>query len=337
MLSVIIIGGSVAAVAGVSLVVLTIRKLVSRKWGYFKSSVRLDGQVVILTGGNTGLGLEVAKDLAGRGATLILACRNWERTRPVLAQLRKEHNNNDVQFIKLDLGSLQSVVQFSEEFHEKYNRLDTLICNAGVWVAMDKEMKTSDNFEVHAGTNHLGHFYLTNLLLDRLQSTVGSRVVVVSSMLQGRGQVDLDKYDHFHQGRRLQAGQQEQGFAPTGYCDSKLMNVLFTRTLASRVGEAGPICVSVCPGWCRTELARHVHFPFYKKVMFLPIAVMFMRSAARGAHNILHAALEDTSKLTQGGFYRECVVSKQSAERLDQLQASTGPALWKISEQLCGM
>jgi len=334
MISVIVVGGVAAGVAGISVVLLTIRKLVSRKWGYFRSDVRLDGKVVILTGGNTGLGLEVAKDLAGRGATLVLACRNWERTRPVIADLRKKYNNNDIQFIKLDLGSLESVGEFANEFLAKYSRLDTLICNAGVWVEMDREMKTPDGLEIHAGTNHLGHFHLTNLLLDRLKATAGSRVVVVSSMLMARSKLDFDVYDHFHTGRRLEV-KTKRDFAPTGYCDSKMMNAVFARSLATRLGGSSPVCVSVCPGWCYTELARHVNIPMYKRLLFLPIVVMFMRSAWRGAHNILHAALEQPDRLTTGGFYRECRLHVEADKQLNEVVERAGETLWSTSERLC--
>jgi len=307
---------------------ILIRSLVSRKWGYYSSNKKLNGQVIILTGGNVGLGAEVAKDLAARGATLVLACRSWERTRLMLDDLRKASNNNDVHFIKLDLADLQSINEFVKEFAAKYTRLDSLICNAGVWVPMEQGRKTQQGFEIHAGVNHLGHYYLTKSLLELLKSTANSRVVVVSSGLSKQGKFDMEAYDHFGTGRTLEPG--AKGFAPTGYCDSKLMNALFTKTLAV---ESGVSSMCVCPGWCYTQLARYVNIPFYKKILFLPVCFLFMRSAARGAHNILHAALEDNNNLTSGGFYRECKLSSEDMTRLHEMSDSAAQ-LWRVSDQL---
>jgi NAD(P)-dependent dehydrogenase (short-subunit alcohol dehydrogenase family) len=321
-----IVGGTIF---GSTLTIFLLRQYVSRKWGYFKSNKSLKGQVIIVTGGNVGLGAEVVKDLAFRGATIIIASRSWENTRLFLGEVRQLTGNNDIHFIKLDLGDLASVKEFAEEFNQKYQRLDTLVCNAGLWVPMDKKQKTSDGFEIHAGVNHLGHFHLTNLLLPVLQKTLNSRVVVVSSSLMRQGKFDPEKYDHFHEGRSLEDGA-KRGFAPTGYCDSKLMNALFTKQLAART-EGRMTSVCVCPGWCYTSLARSVSIPLYKKVLFLPIVMLFMRSAARGAHNIIHAAVEDADNLVNGGFYRECKVSMEDDTRLEGLTDS-GKLLWELSE-----
>jgi len=323
--------GTIAVVGGGLAAVLSLlRWKVSRKWGYYTSTRKLNGQVVVITGGNVGLGYETAKDLATRGATIILACRNWDATSGPMITLRRATGNNDIHFIKLDLSSLKSIQEFSEQFTEKYDRLDTLVLNAGVWVPMEKKMKTADGFEIHAGVNHLGHFYLTNLLLNHLKKTELSRVVVVSSSLMRSGRLDFETMDQFKEGRPTPA---KGGFAPTGYCDSKLMNALFTKELAARTGLPTMCC---CPGFCYTQLSRNVSMPTYKKILFLPIMVMFMRSAARGAHNIIHGAVEPLNNLTSAGFYRECVVSTEDETRLNSMQEEMAK-LWTRSEQLCGI
>lgn len=319
-----VVGGALAAA------LCLIRWKVSRKWGYFTSTRKLNGQVIIITGANVGLGLETARDLAARGATIVLACRNWDATSGVMTQLRKSSGNHDIQFIKLDLSSLKSIREFSEDFLEKYSRLDTLILNAGVWVPMEKKIKTADGFEIHAGVNHLGHFYLTNLLLDLLKKTEGSRVVTVSSSLMRSGRLEFDTCDQFHQGR---PAEKKGGFAPTGYCDSKLMNALFTKELAGRTGLTAVCC---CPGFCYTQLSRNVNMPTYKKILFLPIMFLFMRSAARGAHNTIHAAVETTDKLTNGGFYRECCLSDVDETRLNNM-VEERKQLWDKSKELCNL
>jgi len=319
---------------GVALAMFLMRRRVAKKWGLFKSDKKLNGQVVIVTGANTGLGAETARDLALRGATLILACRSWDRTRPLLAQLRKETGNQDVHFSHLDLASLASVKEFAQDFLQNYDRLDTLVCNAGVWVPPPDDRKTVDGFEIHAGVNHLGHFYLTHLLQDMLQKTAGSRVVVVSSSLMRQGRFDPEQYDHFKAGRQPDPDKKKSGFSPPiGYCDSKLMNALFVKKLAERTGPQ-LTSVACCPGFCKTELGRFVQISFIKKILFLPIMVLIMRSAKRGAHNIIHGAVEDTDKLVNGGFYRECKLSVEDQDRLNGMEEAC-TKLWQISEQLC--
>jgi len=310
---------------GTTLALFLIRKYMSRKWGSFTSDLRLDGKVIIITGGNTGLGAETAKVMAAKGATIVLACRNWDRTKDFLAQLRKSSGNNDVHFMKLDLASLQSVRDFVQEFQDKYNRLDILVCNAGVWMPMEKKLKTQDGFEIHVGTNHLGHFLLTNLLLDLLKMTANSRTVVVSSSLMRTGRFDPADFDNFHEGR---IPEKKSGFAPTGYCDSKLMNGLFTRKLAEIVPSMKSVCV--CPGFCATELGRHVQMPWYKKMFFPLVGLLFMRSAFRGAQNITFGALKESENLVNGGFYRDCELSDDYMKRLDKFDKDE---LWKLSAQ----
>jgi len=304
---------------------------VSAKWAVCNIVRSLHGQVIVITGANTGLGAEAALDLAKRGATLVLACRSFERTRPAVKQIREESGNNDVHYMHLDLASLQSVREFAGEVRAKYPAIHTLVCNAGVWVPMDKQAKTEDGFEVHAGVNHLGHFLLTSLLLDRLEESAPSRVVVMSSGLMNSGQLDLTAHDHWKTGR--QTDPSKRSHAPSGYCDSKLMNALFTRELASRVAGKGVGAVCVCPGWCYTDLARHTGLNVWKKILFAPIAFMFMRSARQGAANINWAVVEEEDKLVPGGFYRDKKVTEAEAGKLAGL-AEMQARLWKESEQL---
>ena len=119
---------------------------------------------------------------------------------------------------------------------------------------MELRARTSDGLEAHAGINHLGHFLLTNLLLDRMLESAPSRVVVVSSAFCSQGTLDLDRYDHFREGRQPEPDY--KSIAPTGYCDSKLMNVLFNKELARRVSGRGVMAVCLCPGFCSTQLNR---------------------------------------------------------------------------------
>jgi len=311
-----------------------IRRWRSSKWGLCTITRELDGKVIIVTGGNVGLGAEAAKEFASRGATVILACRNFENTKDTLRKIRESTGNNDVHYMHVDLSNLESVREFSVAVTARFPSIYALVCNAGVWVPMDKHMKTSDGYEIHAGVNHLGHFLLTNLLLDKLEESAPSRVVVVSSGLQSSGKLDFSANDHFKEGR--QPGPNNRSHAPTGYCDSKLMNALFTKELAVRLQGKGVSTVALCPGWCYTQLARHVHIPVYKKLLFMPFAFMFMRSAWRGAQNIVHAVVEDDQNLVSGGFYKECKIAAKENSKLDEM-ADTGLQLWEISQKLTGL
>ena len=174
---------AVTSVGALALGLFLLRRWRSSKWGVCKSKNKLNGKVVIVTGGNTGLGAEAALDFAKRGATVILACRSWDNTKATLQRIRDKSGNNDVHFMQLDLGSLDSVRQFAAGVQEEYKTIYALVCNAGVWYPMERGARTSDNLEAHAGVNHLGHFLLTNLLLDRMVESAPSRVVVVLSLI----------------------------------------------------------------------------------------------------------------------------------------------------------
>ena len=144
----------------------------------------------IITGANTGIGLETAVDLAKRNARVILACRSVERGETAAIEVRKRSGNDDVVFVQLDLASLDSVRKFAAKILEEEPRIDTLINNAGV-MALPERKLTQDGFEMQFGTNHLGHFLLTNLLLDRIKEALLARIINVSSSVHKMGSIDL--------------------------------------------------------------------------------------------------------------------------------------------------
>jgi len=155
----------------------------------------------------------------------------------------------------------------------------------------------------------------------------------VSSGLLNSGQLDFTAHDHWRTGRQVDSS--KRSHAPSGYCDSKLMNALFTRELATRVAGKGVGAVSVCPGWCYTDLARHTGLNVWKKILFAPIAFMFMRSARQGTTNIIQAVVEEEERLVPGGFYRDNKVTEAEAAKLDGL-AEMQIRLWQESELLTG-
>jgi len=253
---------------------------------------------------------------------------------------------SNVEVVQLDLANIENIQKFAEDIKERISEIDCLVCNAGVWYPMDLQAKTDDGFEANVGVNHLGHFLLTNLLLGKVK-----RVVIVSSGLMMSGKVDVEDSRQFIDGRKVQEGERVPKHAPLGYCDSKLMNAIFARDLAQRHLEIPVVCVG--PGWCKTELARNVPFPWYKKVLLAPIAFLFMRSSKEGAQNIMHAVLEDADNLRvlknkfltllysnflffslqSGYFYRDFQLAQRENTKVDGLMEISSQ-LWSLSEEV---
>jgi NAD(P)-dependent dehydrogenase (short-subunit alcohol dehydrogenase family) len=204
------------------------------------------GRVALVTEANTGLGFETARMLAGHGATVVLACRDQAKMRDAAARLSATVPRGEVTTLSLDLASLASIRIAATEFRDRYNRLDLLVNNAGLMIP--PYGRTVDGFESQFGVNHLGHFALTGLLIDRLLHTPDSRIVTVSSNAHRRGTINFDD---------LQA---ERGYRPmVAYSQSKLANLLFTYELQRRLtaARASTIALAAHPGAARTDLMRH--------------------------------------------------------------------------------
>jgi NAD(P)-dependent dehydrogenase (short-subunit alcohol dehydrogenase family) len=205
------------------------------------------GRVAIVTGASSGIGYETARVLAEKNATVIMAQRSLEKGNAAAEMIRSENAAADIEVFELDLASLDSVRRFAERFKESYSRLDLLINNAGVM--MPPYTKTTDGFELQFGTNHLGHFALTGLLLERIRNTPGSRIVNVSSSAHHYGNLDFDDLNWGKRSyRKMRA-----------YADSKIANLYFTNELQRRLDEAGvnTMVTAAHPGWTATELQRH--------------------------------------------------------------------------------
>jgi len=286
----------------------------------------LTGQVILVTGGTTGLGYHAAEEFARRGAEkVIIACRNMEKGNEAAEKIKSLTGHENVYVLQLDLGKLENIRAFVAELAVRFPPIDCLVCNAGVWFPMDQKAKTKDGFEMNVGVNHLGHFLLTNLLISKVK-----RVVLVSSGLMMSGKVDVDDSRQFIEGRKIQEGERVPKHAPIGYCDSKLMNAIFARELASRHQNITVVCVG--PGWCKTELARYVYIPWYKKLLLAPIALCFMRTSREGAQNLIQAVLEDQTYFKSGYFYRDFQLAKRENEKVDDLMDISNQ-LWSLSEE----
>jgi hypothetical protein len=203
----------------------------------------LQGKTFLVTGANSGLGYETALALAGKGAHVILACRDQGKGRGAEAQIRAAHPRATTTLMPLDLASVADIRRFASEVLSTYPRLDVLVNNAGVMALPYR--RTADGFEMQFGTNHLGHFALTGLLLPRLRETSGARVVTVSSGFHRLGKIRFDD------------PQWERGYSKwPAYGQSKVANLLFTYELHRKLERAGASTISVAahPGYAATNL-----------------------------------------------------------------------------------
>ncbi|KAG9264974.1 dehydrogenase/reductase SDR family member 13-like [Astyanax mexicanus] len=289
-----------------------------------RSKATLQGKTAIVTGSNTGIGKATALDLAKRGARVILACRNKQKAEAAVFDIRRESGNTAVLFMPLDLASLKSVRTFAETFLKTEPRLDLLINNAGLM----GPGRTEDGFGIAFGVNHLGHFLLTLLLLDRLKASGQSRIVNVSALLHRLGSVDFNTLNTH---KDLVTGQ-SSWHCFKAYCHSKLCNVLFTRELANRLEGTGVTCYSLHPGVIHTDFGRNMGQ--WMRLMMLPFAKIFFLSTEEGAQTTLHCALQEGLEPLSGRYFSSCGLQEVSAAGRDDALARK---LWEVSERLCGV
>lgn len=281
------------------------------------------GRVAIVTGANTGLGFETARMLAARGAAVVLAVRNIEKGKQAAARI-----TGDVTVQALDLTSLDSIRSAAADLRATHPRIDLLINNAGVMYP--PKQTTADGFELQFGTNHLGHFALTGLLLDRLLPVPGSRVVTVSST-----------------GHRIRAAihfddlQWERSYSrAAAYGQAKLANLMFTYELQRRLAPHGTtVAMAAHPGVSNTELTRHT--PAALRVPFTWLAPLLTQKAEMGALPTLRAA---TDPAVIGGQYygpgnRGEIrgYPKLVTSSPDSHDQAVQQRLWTVSEELTGV
>lgn len=333
-----IITTTAAVATTVSISSYLLRRRISRSWIDLrhKQYAQLAGKTFIITGGTVGLGYETAKDLARRSGNVVIACRNVTKGQEAVDAICKATGNHRVTCMKLDLASLASVREFISQVRSNFESIDVLICNAGVWVPMDEHLKTDDGFEVHFGVNHLAHHLIAKSLTPQLEKSTmedGGRIVFVSSSLMKQGKNDLSSAIHEGRVELDENGNPKKSFAPTGYCDSKLMNALTCKHLASILPRSVS-AYSVCPGFCRTSLGRHVSMPLFQKVVATPIMLMIQRTQTQGAQNIIYATAEKKQNLISGGFYRDGENLMEHRDFLEKIGSAEAERLWNASEKL---
>jgi len=288
------------------------------------------GRVVLITGANSGIGFETARALADHGAHVVLGCRNPEKARRAADELENDLERSSIELLALDLSDLVSVRRAAEKFVAEHARLDILINNAGVMGTPYRQ--TADLFELQMATNHLGHFALTGLLLDRLLTSGPSRVVTVSSLMHRVGHIDFDDVAGLKVGNTW-----------SHYGTSKLANLLFTAELSRRLLAAGEpaLAVAAHPGWTRSNLFGTGAALGAGKLRARASRIFgshFGQSAAAGAWPSLYAAtataVESGQFIGPGHLFE--LFGPPAVVRPDKRARSRTDAvrLWEISEEL---
>jgi NAD(P)-dependent dehydrogenase (short-subunit alcohol dehydrogenase family) len=290
------------------------------------------GKVMLITGANSGIGLEAARALAQHGATVVLGCRTRSKAEAAVDEIEATDPSGPVEILELDLADLDSVESAAARFAEGHDRLDVLVNNAGLMAT--PEQRTAQGFEMQFGVNHLGHFALTAHLLPSLLATAGSRVVSISSQGHRPGRIDFDDVNS------------ERSYSPWGaYFQSKLANLLFTRELQRRLAASGAdtIAVAAHPGVSRTNLGHEPSGPLSAAMNAArPLFDRFFsQSAQMGALPTLRAAVDPD---VEGGDYfgpdglgeqRGHPVKRDMSGRAKN--DADARRLWELSEELTGV
>ncbi len=281
----------------------------------------LAGKVVVITGGNSGIGKEAAVEIARQGAHVVIAARNPTKAAAALTEIETRANAlGRVETIPIDLASFASVREFADAFTAKHDRLDVLLNNAGL--VLRKRDVTVDGHEAQFQINHLGHFLLTNLLHDALANGGPARVVNVSSYAHQTARKGLD-FDDLDWERRRYAG-----FAV--YSATKLMNILFTRELARRSDPDVLTANALHPGFVGSNFAREGDFGLLGTVV-MPIVRPFAISSEKGALTSIYLASSPDVEGITGQYFVKGKAVKPAAPALDDAAAAR---LWEISEKL---
>ena len=262
----------------------------------------LTGKTYIVTGANSGVGLETTRQLVRQGGHVVLACRRTDAAEEVARSFSGLTGSHEVMW--LDLADLQSVRDFVAEFTSDHDRLDGLACNAGL-VSMGKDPEyTKDGLEKTIGVSYFGHFLLTELLLDTLRASAPSRMAIVSSVVhagsdKNRPNVNLDDLNYkrrdFH------------NFA--AYAEAKVATVLYAKELAERLDGTGVTVFSLHPGWARSNFGSGGSLPIrIAMAVMRPLSRLVSDSNEESAQTTLHCLLSDTAANHSGAYFSQSSV-----------------------------
>ncbi|MFD1989242.1 SDR family oxidoreductase [Paenibacillus nicotianae] len=276
---------------------------------------------VLITGANSGMGLASTIELAKRGYEVIMGCRNEERGQKALQEARDKSGSDQISLMKCDLGSLQHIREFAEQFNQKYDRLDVLLNNAGV--VNLKRHETADGFEMSIGVNHLGHFLLTHLLLDALKSSPQGRIVVVSSGAYKIGKIHWDD-PYLHNGYTV----------IKSYAQSKIANIFFTRVMADKLKDTNITINCLHPGAVATNIGVDRDTGFGKRILAGVAYLPFFQTPEQGAETAIFLADDSSVAQSSGLYYYRKKIHKLKPKALDDAEALR---FWEWSQEQVGL
>ncbi len=283
----------------------------------------MQGRVCLVTGASNGIGKAAAISLAKKGASLVLLCRDRDLGEIAMAEISLRSGNEDIDLLLADLGSLRQVREAAGIFLESGRPLHVLVNNAGA-IHMDRSL-TEDDIETTFAVNHLGHFLLTNMLLDRMRESAPARIVNVSSEAHkigyGDGRMAFDDL----MGERQYGGWKAYGQA-------KLANILFTRELARRLNPAEVTANSLHPGVVASEFGRNNRKGWmrYLQALYRP----FCRSNKKGAETAVWLAATPEIEGVTGKYFKDRKIRALASQALNDDDATR---LWRVSEELAGL
>jgi NAD(P)-dependent dehydrogenase (short-subunit alcohol dehydrogenase family) len=278
----------------------------------------MNGKLVLITGGTSGIGKAAATALANLGAEVVVTGRNRERGEGAIEEIRRESGSRKVSLLLADLAVQAEVRRLAEEFEASHDRLDVLVNNAGL--IQSRRTETPDGIEVTFAVNHLAPFLLTNLLLDLLKESAPSRIITVSSEAQRRAKIDFDN---------LQGERRYSAFR--AYGQSKLANIMFTYELAERLRGTNVTANCLHPGGVNTNFGNNNRGPM---TLLFRAFKPFMRSPEQGADTIVYLAASPDVEGMSGKYLVDRRVIAPSEEAYDE---PTRKKLWEISEELTGL
>ena len=280
----------------------------------------MEGKTVLITGANSGIGKETARDLAKRGARIIMACRNQDTANAVRDDIVKESGNNNVVVKKLDLGSQKSVREFAADVVQNEPRIDVLIHNAGMALAF-RGQTSEDGIELTMATNHFGPFLLTHLLIDVLRKSSPARIVIVASELYRLASVNVDKLNPI-------------GTFPAAYLYyvSKYANIYFARELARRLQGSGITVNFLHPGMIDSGIWRNIPFPLNLPMM--AITKGFFKTTKAGAQTSIYLATSQEVNNVSGKYFMDCKEATLTAAAMDE---EKGRKVWEESLKMANI
>jgi retinol dehydrogenase 12 len=284
------------------------------------SSNRTDmrGRTCVVTGASSGIGRAAADELAGRGAHVVMVCRDRSRGEAALGEIRQRTGSRGLLLLIADLSSQQAIWRLAQEIESRYPRIDVLINNAGA--LFPRRTESADGLEMTFALNHMGYYLLTNLLLDTLKRSAPSRIINVTSRAHRRGRLefgDLQKVNGYREWR--------------AYADSKLANILFTTELSRQLAGSGVTVNSVRPGLVGTRFAAAGSLPTR---MIMGALRPFMLKPEEGAATVIHLACDpEVAEISGQLFYRKRVEIPSRAARDEEAAGH----LWRLSAELTGV